>query len=134
MDDTTKPRFVMRHGVPIEVVTLPDPPGGGVRRRRREGLFVQLPWEWAERLMMTERAATWKVAVLILHRHWWRSMDGGGPVKLSNALALVTAGIGQDAKWRALRELEEMGLVEIRRQRGRAPLVTPLLLDGETLC
>jgi hypothetical protein len=119
-------KFVYRHGRKIEIKTLDLPDAPKHKRRQRNG-FTTLPGVWKERLMMTESAAAWKLAVLILEEYWrlWRK----GPVKLSNVAAVEKVGISRYTKKRGLRELEDMALVEVDRPPGRSPMIT--LLEAE---
>jgi hypothetical protein len=95
-----KEGFVIRHGRKIEIET-PIDDDTPTRAKKQRNDFTILPAVWKERLMMTESAAAWKIAVLILEEHWrlWRK----GPVKLSNVAAVEKVGISRHAKTRGLR-------------------------------
>ena len=82
---------------------------------------VVVPWSWVERLQFSESANTYRLALHLLYEHW---RGGGKPVKLSNVGALEGADVTRYAKWRALQELEGLGLVKIERRRRYSPLVT----------
>lgn len=59
----------------------------------------------------------------ILFQHWKSS---GKPAKLPN-VGLAELGVGDGkTKWRALLELERLGLVEIDRRPKKSPVVTVL--------
>jgi hypothetical protein len=45
---------------------------------------------------------------------------------VSNVAALEDAAIGRYAKWRALRELEALGLIRLEQRHGKSPLATLL--------
>jgi hypothetical protein len=93
----------------------------GPRPRKRKRDFVMVPWGWVERLQSSRSAETYRLAIYLLHEQWRSS---GEQIKLSNVAVLEGADITRFAKWRALRELEEMGLVKVdRRGNGRSPLV-----------
>lgn len=92
-----------------------------IRRKRQH--FVQFPGTWIERLAKTTSANTYRVALHVLYRHW---KDGGKPFTLSNG-ALITEGVARRAKWRALRELEQLGLVNIERRKRKTPRITVLV-------
>jgi hypothetical protein len=81
--------------------------------------YVQVPWPWVERLQSAKRISTYKLAHLLLYENW---KTGGRPLVLSNVLA-AEVGLCRQAKWRALRELEWLGLVRLERRKGRAPRI-----------
>jgi hypothetical protein len=85
-----------------------------------KGRFVRLPGEWAHRLCQAKHLGTYKVAVYLLHLNW---KSRGRPIRLPNA-ALAQMGVGRDAKWRALLELETLGLVEVSRRDRKSPEVS----------
>jgi hypothetical protein len=87
---------------------------------RRRQQFVMVPWWWVERLGEARYTATFLVAHHLLYRHW---KTGGQPVPVSN-VALKPLGVSRWAKWRALQELERLGLVDIQTRRRRVPLIT----------
>jgi hypothetical protein len=89
-----------------------------VRRRRQH--FVKVPWTWVERLKEARHIVTYRVALLILYQHW---ENGGKPFTLSNSAAALV-GAGRSTKWRALRELEHLGLIAIGRRKRKSPLIT----------
>jgi hypothetical protein len=63
---------------------------------------------------------------------WYAASLSGAPAApLSNVLCL-RFGLDRNAKYRALRSLEVAGLVEVKRMRGRSPLVTILKSGGTT--
>jgi hypothetical protein len=88
-------------------------------QRRREH-FVKVPWSWVERLAKARYTATYRVALHVLYRHW---KGGGKPFTLSNGMVAVE-GVGRRAKWRALRELEQLRLITIERRKRKSPRIT----------
>jgi hypothetical protein len=92
------------------------------KKRARHQQFVMVPWTWVERLKGARLAATHMVAYYMLYQHW---KTGGKPVPLST-VALKPLGVSRWAKWRALKELERLGLVSVRTHRRRVPQVTVL--------
>jgi hypothetical protein len=92
-----------------------------IQKRRQQ--FVKVPWPWIERLAKVRRAATCLVALYVLYRHW---KSGGLPVTLSN-IALEDLRVDRRQKWRALRELEQLGLVTVERRKRQSPRVTALI-------
>ena len=95
---------------------------------RRAGRFVLLPY--GRTMVAAGRIRCAPLAVLIeLSFRLFKANRNAVP--LANK-ALQAVGISPDAKIRALRELERVGLVAVeRRGRGRSSLVT-ILWEGET--
>jgi hypothetical protein len=89
-------------------------------KARRQQRFVRVPLVWIDRLRTSSRAVTYKVALHLLFEHWRK---GGRPVKLANA-KLAEAGVNRASKWRALGELERLGLIAIERRPRKSPLVS----------
>ena len=88
-----------------------------IRKRREQ--FVKVPWTWVERLVKARYTATYRVALHVLYRHWKGS---GKPFTLSNG-AVAMEGVGRRAKWRGLRELEQLGLITIERRKRKSPFI-----------
>jgi hypothetical protein len=95
------------------------------KKWRRE--YVRVPWEWVERLQSSRRVSTYRLALLLLYEFW---RTGGRPVVLSNASAQAGA-LPRRSKWRALAELEGLGLVRVERALRKSPRVTPLHLSRD---
>jgi hypothetical protein len=89
-----------------------------IQKRRQQ--FVMVPWGWIERLAKTASANTYRVALHLLHQHW---KNNSRPFLLPNGL-LVMEGVTRFAKWRALAELEELGLVLVEKRPRRSPKIT----------
>ena len=89
-----------------------------LRRRRR---YVRGPLPLAE-VCAAARLPGKALAVWLLAHHRMR-ITGKTMVTLPSSL-LEEAGIDRNAKARALSNLERNGLVEVRRQRGRTPLIS----------
>jgi hypothetical protein len=85
--------------------------------RRREH-FVMVPFRWLERLNGAG-GKVYAVALHLLYLHWKAK---GAPIKLANGMLKVD-GISRASKWRALGELERRGLISIKRQPKKSPLV-----------
>jgi hypothetical protein len=92
-----------------------------IRQRRQQ--FVKMPWTWLERLAQSRSANTYRVAVTLLYLHW---KANGEPIKLANGM-LAIDGVSRFAKYRALAELEQSGLITVTRRNGKSPIVTLLL-------
>ena len=89
-------------------------------RKRREH-FVTVPWAWVERLANAS-GKTWLMAAWLLYRHW---KDKGAPIKLANGMLRID-GISRRTKWRALNELESLGLIAVERRDSRSPVIRVL--------
>jgi hypothetical protein len=81
--------------------------------------YVNVPWQWVERLRGAKRISTYRLALVLLYEHW---RTGARPTALSNVFALAE-GLPARSKWRALAELESLGLIHVKRQRRHAPRV-----------
>jgi hypothetical protein len=95
--------------------------------RRRPRQFVMLPLAWKSRLGAARHACTLKVAIELQFRHW---KSRGGPIRLANA-AMAQIGVHRNSKWRALLELEGLGLIKIARRPRKSPEVTVLDLPED---
>lgn len=85
--------------------------------------FTILPDTWEIKLRGCRHKATYPVAVFLLRQHW---KTKGRPFKVPN-LALAERSVDRYAKWRALEELEELGLIQVERRSNRSPIVTILI-------
>ena len=88
-------------------------------RRKRRGHFVRVPMAWVEKLVEARHIATYRLALHVLYRHW---KGGGQPFTLSNGMVAVE-GVSRWQKWRALKELERLGLVTVERRDRKSPRV-----------
>jgi hypothetical protein len=89
-----------------------------IQKRRQH--FVKVPWVWVERLAEAHYTVTYRVALHLLYQHW---KSGGRPILLANGM-LRMEGVALGTKWRALRELERLGLIAIERRPRKSPLIT----------
>jgi hypothetical protein len=93
-----------------------------VRHRRRDRFIPPMPFEWFRRACLLPGKAAILAAAL-----WYLSRRrGSATVRLSQA-SLNEFGISRQARYRALRSLEEAGLVTVRRRDRKNPEVTVLL-------
>ena len=78
---------------------------------------------WAEALSQARLAATWRLALILLAE----AENQFCPIyfKLPNK-ALAKQGISRKAKWRALKELSDLGLILLLKQPRKSPLVKVL--------
>ena len=97
------------------------------RKVKWQRKFVRVPWAWVNRLKVSNRGVTYRLALLLLYEYW---RTGGRPIQLSNAM-LTGDGVTRRSKWRALLELEQFGLLKVERRPRKSPVVT-LLVGPET--
>jgi DNA-binding transcriptional ArsR family regulator len=90
-----------------------------IRKRREQ--FVMVPLWWYERLSNPVPASrcTVLVALYVLHLHW---RNYGKPFRLANGM-LKYDGISPDTKTRALKDLEQRGLVTVEWRERKSPIV-----------
>jgi hypothetical protein len=106
---------VIRYGRRIEVVTLTPNLPAKARRKAFEPRWVKLPRHWISALGRSKSANTYRLALLIL----WEALKnkrGDGKIILS---AEIT-GMPGTIRRRAARELADLGLIVIERDRRRA--------------
>jgi hypothetical protein len=107
---------------PFDRVTLQVDPER-IRQRARptkwRRQFVRVPWQWVESLRDAKCIGSYRLAMLLLYESW---RLGGRPITLSN-VSTLNEGLPRRTKWRALTELESLGLIEVRRRRRHAPRV-----------
>jgi len=94
-----------------------------VQSRKWRRRFIKVPWAWVDQLQATNRAQTWHLAHIVLYEHW---RTKGEDIVLSNA-ALEREGISRWSKWRALGELERLGLIRVEKCHRKAPRITVLI-------
>jgi biotin operon repressor len=95
------------------------------RSRKKAGRdFVIVPRAWVERLRRAKHIGTWSLAIDLLARSWRAKNYENLPV--SNIIA-AKAGVSRTSKWRALRELEALGLIVVQSRQRRVPTVKVLL-------
>lgn len=82
--------------------------------------FVKVPGVWVERLKEARNIATYRIALHVLYQNW---KGNGAPFTLSNAAAL-SAGVSRWCKYKALQELERLGLIVVEWRPRRSPQVT----------
>jgi hypothetical protein len=87
--------------------------------RRRRAQFVKVPGIWVEKLARARCIATYRLALHVLYRHW---IGSGEPFTLSNGMTEME-GVTRWSKWRALTELEQLGLITIERRYRKSPRI-----------
>jgi hypothetical protein len=113
-------------------IKLPLPPELeeqlALRALKKKAQFIKVPMAWNDRLRGAN-GQTHQLALRLLHHAWRRKTQ---TFVLANK-TLATSGISQSSKWRALRELEQRGLIEVENRRpGRSPIVRLNLLQGSS--
>jgi hypothetical protein len=88
-----------------------------IQKRRKH--FIMVPVHWYERLQDAHGRTTWQLALFLLYQHWKQT---GKPIKLPNGM-LKYDGINRASKWRALKDLERLGLISIQRRLKRSPII-----------
>jgi hypothetical protein len=104
--------------LPPDLVANGKQPGTPTKRKKRE-TFIRTPFSWWEKLSGCH-GQTLAVALFIIHLDW--KSRGCRPVKLANG-ALDSYGISRRTKWRALKELESLGLITVERRVGKSPII-----------
>ena len=93
------------------------------KTRKRHGKFTTVPDAWRERLAEgTTNCGTYKLALALLHRDW---KNDGRPIRLAN-VGLEADGLNRKQKYRALADLERLGLVKVERRFRKSPTVKVL--------
>jgi hypothetical protein len=95
---------------------------GSKRRPRRQDQFVMVPLEWMHRLSSARCTATWNTALHLLFRSF---KERRPTIQLANGV-LASKGVTPGQKWRALKELEAMGLVKVEHRPRKSPNITLL--------
>lgn len=90
--------------------------------QKRRNQFIKVPWIWYERLLKARRASTYQVGLYVLYLQW---KSGGQPFALANG-GLASLGVSRWRKWRALHELECLGLIQVERRPRRSPVISVL--------
>jgi hypothetical protein len=100
------------------------PPPARPARPVRGPKFFMMPTVWAERLNAAKSAATFKVALHLLLKEFETHQQ---TTRLAN-VALTAIEVSRRQKWRALAELEKLGLIRVDRRNRKSPMVILLHL------
>jgi hypothetical protein len=92
-------------------------------RRPSLGNFIMMPEGWFEQLTDNAPRSTIVLALHLLRLNW---KARGRPFKLANG-ALTEKGVARRSKWRALRDLERRGLIQVQNGPRRSPTITVLV-------
>jgi hypothetical protein len=95
-------------------------PGRSTKAKKKTASFTKFPWAWEEKLRQARYISTYRVVLYVL-RKWWQSRRQ--PVPVSN---VALPDVSRYQKSKSLAELEALGLVKIKREPRKSPLVTPL--------
>jgi hypothetical protein len=112
----SEPRYVYhpRAGrVAVETVTPIEAPKKK-RERPFKSKFVQVPTRWMEVLRKSNSASTYQLALAVLDEAFEREQTDAGEVILSSKVTHMP----RNTRMRAVRELVELGLIEVE-QSGR---------------
>jgi hypothetical protein len=91
-------------------------------QHRRGAYFCQLPEKVTKTLIEQEAGRTAWVMVVLLQWLWYKHPNHYNPVYLTNPAA-ASVRLSKDQKWRALQELEKIGLVAVFREKRKTPIV-----------
>ena len=110
----------------LDQLQLPPTSSPSDRRSRRNGLqFVKVPLTWMYRLDEACHLSTYKVAVHLLLQSW---KSGDRSVVVTNVMT-KQFGVPPRSKSRALRELEQLGLIRVERRPRKSPEAVLLLVE-----
>jgi hypothetical protein len=108
--------YIYRHGRKIEVKTLYS---GPAQKKTRREQFALVPKTWLPKLSTMNMSTRW-LAVALLWNSW---RNYGRPFPCSNSL-LKDFGLKRYHKDKGLVELEQAGLITVRRFQFRSPRIT----------
>jgi hypothetical protein len=116
-------KSVYRHGqrIAIETISTTTP---GRERKPFEVRFVKLYSCWIDRLERSKNPGTFKLFLRILKADFRRQIVGGELV-----LSTEATGLSRKVRSRAIKELVELGLIEIQQNGNQAVRVTKLILE-----
>ena len=114
--------YAIREGRPIAIETLDTGATVSRARRRERKAFTRVPLDWAAKAAKATKTIKSMVWIRLLHLQW----ETRNSTFLVPNGRLKRDGVTRFAKHRALRELEASGLIAVKRQRGKAPVVTIL--------
>jgi hypothetical protein len=120
-------KFINHHGKRIEVEEIPNPATPRARRATKRGkkeeTFAMIPHQRAIEAYKIIGGASWIVLIEIdrLILEAW----GRNPIRLPNK-NLEANGLSRNAKWEALVQLENAGIIKVVRRGKETPLVALL--------
>ena len=105
-----------------EIIRTVQPKCVKERQRRKRSQFVMVPASWMERLEEARFIGTLKLALHILFRCW---KERSQSILVTNT-AFGKSGGARQGKYRALRELKNLGLIDLEWRPRKSPRVTIL--------
>ena len=115
--------YVMRHGRRIEIETIETGTSSPKKRKPFKAQWVKFPLRWVESLQRSKSVSTYQLALAILFEAF---KHNGGEIILSSTVTRMP----RSTKMRAVRELVELGLIEIK-QRGNQAVRVSILSTKE---
>jgi hypothetical protein len=116
---------------PLNGDPLDDPPAASVPKPKSKPKpkpkpgwkrhYTAVPDVWVRRLHKAKRVSTYRLAHELLYLHWKAKTEGKDEdIVVADEVAKM-AGISRASKFNALAELEQLGLIRVTREPGRAP-------------
>jgi DNA-binding MarR family transcriptional regulator len=112
---------IFRHGRHIEVETLDTGAKPSKARRRDANLFIKVPLRLVMAASKTIRTRNALLVLILLQYMAWKARSS--TFACPNEL-MERCGVSRKTKHRALAELEAAGVITVRRQPRRSPIVT----------
>jgi hypothetical protein len=113
----------------LESGRLADTGIAATKRKQRRREFALITRDQFERLAKTTNAASWRIFLHLLLLSW---RSPGRVVRLANG-ALERVGVNRQAKYRALPELEGLGLIGTKdKRKNKSPEAFILDLNGRS--
>jgi hypothetical protein len=106
----------------LVIETAPKAAPKSTRKRKAEADFVRLPFPLAIRLGGKASGAAWAVLACLVDMEF-QTWVKGQPLILTNC-SLQKWNVSPDQKLRALTELENLGIVYVKREPRKSPRVT----------
>jgi hypothetical protein len=116
-------KYTYRHGKQIAVDTITTAPPAR-KRSPFKPQFVKLPDSWMQRLERSNSPGTFKLAHCVLREAFKRQHVGGEII-----LSTEVTGLSRKVRSKAVKELVELGLIEINQEGNQAVRVMNVLLD-----
>jgi hypothetical protein len=104
----------------VEMLHKARKPAASKRPVRQQSKFIMLPYRPTVTVAAALGQAEWAIIGYLTYESWWQSKE----TVLLPSLPFRKAGFSRSAKSRALRHLEQIGLVRVTRRRHRNPLVS----------
>lgn len=112
-------KYVMQHGRRIAVETIETNTSPPRKRKPFKAQWVKVPLQWVESLQRSKSVRTYQLALAILFEAFKRN---GGEIILSSTVTRMP----RSTKMRAVRELVDLGLIDIKQSGNQAVRVSIL--------